>query len=399
MKGLIFYSGHLLKRAGGPSSYLYNLMTGLRALKCNDIFFLTLDYIDGHKKSHKKNFKNIFKETLFKLGFIFPKEIAFFYTFLRKKYKHNLLNALIKKYSNNFDFIHFHTTVDFIDLKIINSKIKILTTHSPIPPHLEIEDHIANKYNDKLAKFFKEAERRIDEQAFLSADVLIFPAVESLEGYFNTWQEFKNIIEGKKILFIPSGAASLEIKESPEVVRKRYNIPPDAFVVSYVGRHHPIKGYDILQRAADYLWARNFNLYFLIAGLPLPLKGLSDKRWIEVGWTENPGDYLNASDIFVLPNRKTYFDLVLIEALSLGKPIIASNTGGNKFVARQTEGVILFQNGDYVDLAKKILEVYKNRRHLKELGKRNLQLYLNFYTPEKFALRYVQGLEELLTII
>jgi hypothetical protein len=31
-----------------------------------------------------------------------------------------------------------------------------------------------------------------------------------------------------------------------------------------------------------------------------------------------------------------------------------------------------------------------------QMGYKNLQLYLNFYTPEKFALRYIQSLTELL---
>jgi glycosyltransferase involved in cell wall biosynthesis len=88
--------------------------------------------------------------------------------------------------------------------------------------------------------------------------------------------------------------------------------------------------------------------------------------------------------------------LVLIEVLSLGKPIIASNAGGNKFFAKQSEGVILFQNGNHIDLAEKILKIYEYREHLNEMGYKNLQLYLNFYTPEKFALRYIQSLTELL---
>ena len=389
MKGLIFYNGQLLERSGGPSTYLYNLRIGFHMLGYHDISFFTQDNLNAVEK----NVQRIFRDALLKLGIFFPESISTMYTNLRTRHKY----TLIRRYNGEFDFVHFHKTADFIQSKEVSARIKILTTHSPVPPHLEIEDYIANKYgNIRLAKFFREAERKIDEEAFIGADVLMFPSMESLEGYFETWPEFQNIIKNKKILFVPSGSLPLKAKEKPNLVRKRYNIPDSAFVVSYVGRHHPIKGYDILQEAAKYLWNRGIGIYFLIAGNQWPMKGLSDERWIEVGWTEDPGSYINSSDIFVLPNRITHFDLVLMEVLSLGKPIIASNAGGNKFVAKQSEGVILFQSGDYISLAEKILEAYESRIHLEELGDKNLQLYLSFYTPDKFALRYIQSLKELL---
>jgi glycosyltransferase involved in cell wall biosynthesis len=388
MKGLIFYNGKLHERAGGPSSYLYNLKTGLENLKFYDISFLTLENFPNIKSNTQEFLRN----GLLSLGNLFPKSVAYLYTYFRTKLKAGVL----KKFDENFDFIHFHRSSDFIQLRETNTKFKILTTHSPIPPHLEIEDYVANKYNSKLSIFFKEVEKRTDINAFSNADILMFPSPESLEGYFETWPEFQDIIKDKRILFVPSGALPLQAKEKPDVIRKKFNIPFNALVVSYVGRHHLIKGYDVLQKAASYLWNRNINVYFLITGIEWPLKGLNDRRWIEVGWTDDPGSYINASDIFVLPNRKTLFDLVLIEVLSLGKPIIASNVGGNKFFAKQSEGVILFQNGDHINLAEKILELYEYREHLNEMGYKNLQLYLNFYTPEKFALRYIQSLTELL---
>ncbi len=102
-----------------------------------------------------------------------------------------------------------------------------------------------------------------------------------------------------------------------------------------------------------------------------------------------PGNIVNASDVFVLPNRRTFFDLVLLEVMSIGKPIIASFTGGNKFVSRQTKGVITFERENHIELAKKILDFsVLSRDEIEMLGLANKTLYDNYYTPEQFALRY-----------
>ena len=60
-------------------------------------------------------------------------------------------------------------------------------------------------------------------------------------------------------------------------------------------------------------------------------EGLKTDHWIEVGWTNDPHSLIAASDVFVLPNHETYFDLILLEVLSLGVPVVMSRTGGNKF--------------------------------------------------------------------
>ena len=56
----------------------------------------------------------------------------------------------------------------------------------------------------------------------------------------------------------------------------------------------------------------NQNTYFLIAGKEEPMKGLDNSHWIEVGWTNDPHSLIAASDVFVLPNHETYFDLVFL---------------------------------------------------------------------------------------
>lgn len=98
---------------------------------------------------------------------------------------------------------------------------------------------------------------------------------------------------------------------------------------------------------------------------------MEHERWIEVGWTNDPHSIIAASDVFVLPNKETYFDLIMLEVLSLGKLIVASNTGGNKYFSNFNECGILLYNSkeEAVSLIKKIMDLTSEERE--KLGEAN----------------------------
>ena len=167
------------------------------------------------------------------------------------------------------------------------------------------------------------------------------------------------------------------------------------FVVSYAGRHNYIKGYDRLKRIATIIWKEYPDVYFLIMGKEEPLKGLDDYRWIEIGWTEDPHSYINASDVFLLPNIETYFDLILLEVMSLGKMVLMSNSGGNKYFKRyDSEGIKYF---DDIDGA--VSELCNYMKYDSEKKNRaetnNLKIFETDFTCQKFASRYCEIMNDL----
>ena len=172
-------------------------------------------------------------------------------------------------------------------------------------------------------------------------------------------------------------------------MRKKYGIPIDSFVISYVGRHNEIKGYDALKELGKHLLDAYDNVYVFIAGTEGPLYHLEHNRWIEVGWTKDPGSVIQASDIFVLPNKETYFDLVMLEVLSLGQIVVASYTGGNK------SGIFLYNNNiEAENIISQIIKMPEEER--KELRRKNLELYKAEFTNEAFAKRYINSLQKIL---
>ena len=137
------------------------------------------------------------------------------------------------------------------------------------------------------------------------------------------------------------------------------------------------------------------NCYFLIAGAEHPFHGLNHDRWIEVGWTNDPHSVINASDIFVLPNKNTYFDLILLEVMSLGKPVLFTFTGGNKFMYKLNKGG-LFKYSTVNEAITELKKIMKfSPSDLGKIGNTNKDIFNDNFTVSKFYENYKSVLKEI----
>lgn len=244
--------------------------------------------------------------------------------------------------------VHTHTTIEAAHLvKAMHRRpdrpLVALTSHCPEAPSLEWSEKFRIAGADPQAvDLYRRSYQAVDEFAFANADCLIFPCREAMEPYYQTMSEFDRIIRDKPLFFLPTGTPVRPLRHGRAAIRARFGIPEDVFVIGYIGRHNAIKGYDILSRVAADVLERQPRARILCAGQPGPLTAPVHPRWIEAGWFDSPADLIDAFDVFVLPNRQTYFDLVGLEVLSVGPPLLASDTGGNRYLAKVSPGVKLF---------------------------------------------------------
>jgi len=291
--------------------------------------------------------------------------------------------------SGNYLAVHFHTTMDMYmarrTLKRYKGKV-LLMSHTPMPAALERYEAIRQKVPSWIAGTgLLKLLQKMDKYAFSRADYIVFPCEDAMEPYYSLWPEFESIILKKKdkVRYITTGITPRHAEKSREVVRQELNIPEDAFVCCFVGRHNKVKGYDRLKELGERLLSQNSNMYFVICGKEDPMKGLNHERWIEVGYTTDPYSYISSSDIFILPNKETYFDLVAIEVLSLGKIIVASRTGGNKYYEKnQVVGVKLYDTlNDAYDIITKLTTLTKEERTY--LEQKNQEFYFEHLTADR----------------
>ena len=296
---------------------------------------------------------------------------------------------------NNYELIHFHETKtmylcrDFLEQ--YDGKV-ILTSHSPCAYHKELLERLNSRDRINHSKELAELEI-LDEYSFNRADVIVFPCKEAEEPYFHSWEKYEKNRDAEKIRYLPTGIIPCEAQENRDAIRLSRGIPLDAFVISYVGRHNEIKGYgDLLACVPNILKAN--NAWMLVAGKEGPLFPPSLPNWIEEGWTSDPHSIIAASDIFVLPNRETFFDLILLEVMSLGIPIAASATGGNRFFENKCSGLLLYKNPSQLgNIISTLHDMTLSDRQ--KLGNMNKSYFNQHHTTSIFAHNYIKLLDSL----
>ncbi len=381
---LIYMPINKLAPVGGPRGYLYHLKRQLDKIGIDNISFLP----EINKEWRIEKMIPSLKPVCNIIRNILSQYIAL--SSLSHKSKIDL---------SKYDIIHFHDTFSMYSvrdsLKDYKGKV-VLTSHSPIILSREWKNE-ASRYRKILCGRMLDRLIEMDEYSFKRADYLFFPCENAEDPYYNSWDEFKNIKELKKDRFryIPSGINPCVPNVSKEEILKKYSIPNDAIIFSYVGRHNEIKGYDRLKTIGSHILSKFDNVYFLIAGVEKPMHGLKHPRWIEIGWTKDPHSVIAASDAFILPNRETYFDLVMLEVLSLGKMVIASNTGGNKYFNKfNSKGIRFFTDNDEAyKVCKDVIVMDKNE--LGRIGEENKKLFFDNFTIEIFADAYIKTINEI----
>ena len=106
-------------------------------------------------------------------------------------------------------------------------------------------------------------------------------------------------------------------------------------------------------------------------------------------------------DFYVVPNRETYFDLVVIEALRSGMIMSLSRTGGNKYFEQlpknETKGLFFFDIEKQETVIEQIDQLIKTKEDsptkFDELKSLNKALYLKYFTMERYVDNYIKELQ------
>lgn len=376
-KVLIYKAKQDLKPIGGPNGYLFNLYDGIKQLNDPDI------KIDFLPNSSYPFFASTFLRLLSK-----HKKILFFITIQKLRFDRGRTKLID---FSKYDIIHFHSPLDYYvcreSLKDFHGKV-VLTCHSPMPVHMELVDYLNLKSKKKINKYRRMVEK-IDIFAFNNADYILLPCEEAEECFYNTWDKYAEIRKNNKYkyIYIPTGLIDTKEKFNDNI-RNKYGYSESDLVISYVGRHNEVKGFKSLKRIGNHILDRDSNVKFLIAGEEKPIRGLDRNGWKEIGWTNKPHEIIAASDIFILPNKETYFDLIMLEVLSLGKPVLATETGGNKFYRKfKDSGIFLYKYDDISDFMR-VFDLVKNT-DLKALGKKNKKIFKDNFSSVIFAKKYL----------
>jgi glycosyltransferase involved in cell wall biosynthesis len=140
------------------------------------------------------------------------------------------------------------------------------------------------------------------------------------------------------------------------VLRKTHGIPADSVVVSFIGRKQQAKGFESFLKVVKQLLHRHDNVYVLAVGPSQyekdPARDSITQLLSELGnnprYLDFPSvsheklpDLYRMTDILLFPTHGEQHPLVVIEAMSSGCLVIASEIGGIRETLRQNNSGIL----------------------------------------------------------
>ena len=175
-------------------------------------------------------------------------------------------------------------------------------------------------------------------------------------------------------------------------LRAQWGVPAGAVLIGMIGRMVAEKGYPEFFDAAKIVAAQDSSTFFVAVGERLAsdhaaaidtalaaAKAALGARLILTGLRTDIAEVLDAIDIFTLPSHREGMPRTIIEAMLMGKPVVATNIRGSReeVVAGQTG--LLTPVGDAGALAGALLQLSADaalRRQMGAAGRvRALQLY------------------------
>ncbi len=176
---------------------------------------------------------------------------------------------------------------------------------------------------------------------------------------------------------------------APDQAKAKLGLPANGFLVGAVGRLEPEKGFDILIRAVADLARRGEDVSLVVVGeggdRPR-LEALAAELGVGprvrlVGWQSDVRPYFEAMDLFALSSFREGLPNVLLEAMALQTPCVATRVNGVPKLVQDGRNGLLVPPGDAAALAAALQALLANadlRQVFRAAGRRTVETRHSF---------------------
>jgi sugar transferase (PEP-CTERM/EpsH1 system associated) len=305
---------------------------------------------------------------------------------------HSLLTAIKKIFnackSGQYHIVHSHgfTTMlaSFIAGKLAGGPCIVNGEHGTLY-HSSTKHRLIQKY------LF----RKMDINLTVSEEL----KREILEQFNLKYDNFRPIINGVDTnKFITDSVSNI-------LLRNQLGLSPDDIVIGSVGRLVEVKNYKSLVSAFSKLSVCHSNVHLVLAGdgsersnieEQILINGLSSKVHL-LGRRDDIPQIMNLLDIFVLPSFSEGLSNTLLEAMSCGTPVVASDVGGNKEIIIENITGFLYQSDNVDDLYSILDSLSSKTDRVRRLSKQSREHILANYSLSGMVDQYETVYTELLT--
>ncbi len=287
------------------------------------------------------------------------------------------IKKLIKVYKEfKPDIVHTHASMAArIAAKLFGAKI-VYTRHSVFPPN--------PKLTKGLGKFICGFVNN------LTANKIIAVAEAAKENVVAIG------VNEKKIQVVLNGVKPLRKYTAEEITayKEQLGINPETKCVSIVARLNEVKGHKYFVEAAKNIRDMGIDAKFLIAGTgdeekaikeQISALGLEDTV-LMLGFLNDVEPLMNITDIQANCSFGTEAtSLSLLEGMSLGKPAVVSDFGGNPGVIKPDINGYLFPTHNVEKLTEKLALLLKDEDLYNRLSQGSLNVFESTFTAKTYG--------------
>lgn len=197
---------------------------------------------------------------------------------------------------------------------------------------------------------------------------------------------------------IENGVTKMEITSSfkeTEIELQSLKSDSNTKLILFVGRLSHQKNIPLLLSVFNELQDRNIRLVIIGKGdaeieTILSNKNLTDNNIIYLGPKENIADYMKLSDALILTSRFEGMPIVVLEALSIGLPILSTPVGGMVEVVQEYENGFLSKSQSKVDvleIMQKFISLDENK--INQIKTNNKIIFTQNYSIKICAKKYL----------
>ncbi len=252
-------------------------------------------------------------------------------------------------------------------------------------PRLEEKTNFGESYTENSGKIIRECEKLVVE----NAEYVCFPSKGAQEYFENS--EYQNVAEYHAGPILYNTLYAYPEPEKVLNIEKQENV----MTVLSVGQLTFAKGIDqCIEVFEKMVLTLSQSVRWIIVGKgPYKEKILSQCEelknkydtfsyiYIEKCKYEQMQYLQNISDVYLMLQRISIFDLTTLELMRKGKIIVLSNVGGNTEFNKENN--VILHDGNYDITAKRIIQEYEEKR-----GPKNKEVYDRYFSNEQFVERY-----------
>jgi glycosyltransferase involved in cell wall biosynthesis len=187
-------------------------------------------------------------------------------------------------------------------------------------------------------------------------------------------------VSATKVRTVYSGIdlSERQLTHDDQKIRQMIGLPNGAILLGTVANLFPRKGYEVMLRALPAIVHAVPTVHYVIIGsddhnyadrlkrLAQELK-IADRVHI-VGFQDPVQPFLAALDLYVHPALMEGFGIAVVEAMAMGKAVVATTTGGLPEVVAQGETGLLVPPGDVESLATTVVSLLEDRPRREQMG-------------------------------